>query len=162
MGEELQIVEVFVGTSIRGPAKGTGRVMYIMRSRLASGTEYEGAPEVAEYDEVTESHLVLCGIKDALQRLNYACRVKVYTECMYVAAVFNQRWLEKWSGNGWKSEKDKDVKDAELWREILEELEEGGHELEVVAGAHEWCQWMRWNLPLVKAYKDIFLKIPKE
>ena len=159
---ELKTVDVFIGTSIRGPAKGVGRTMYILRTKLRSGTEYEGAPEVAEYDDGTESRLVLYAIRDALMRLNYACRVVVHTECTYVAAAITQHWPEKWQGNNWQSGRNKEVKDSVLWSLILQELEEGGHELVAEAGKHEYSSWMQWKMALVRAYKDVFSKVEKE
>jgi len=95
-------------------------------------------------------------MRDALQRLNYACSVVVHTECNYIAAAVNNRWPEAWRMNGWKNGKGKEVKDADLWEMIFEEMEEGGHELLAIPGKHEFSHWMAWNLPLVRAWQDVF------
>lgn len=158
----MQTVEIFIGTSLRGPAKGVGRVMYLMRTKLKSGADKESAPEIAEYDNATESRLVLYAIRDAIGRLKYACRVVIHTECDYVAAAIEQHWPEAWQENAWKSRKGKEVKDAVLWSMILQDLEESGHELTAEPGKHEWSQWMQWNMPITKAYKDTFCKVVKD
>ena len=158
----MQTVEIFIGTSLRGPAKGVGRVMYLMRTKLKSGADKESAPEIAEYDNATESRLVLYAIRDAIGRLKYACKVVIHTECEYVAAAIEQHWPEAWQENAWKSSKGKEVKDAVLWSMILQDLEESGHELTAERGKHEWSQWMQWNMPITKAYKDTFYKVEKD
>ena len=154
----MQTVDIYIGTSLRGRAKGAGRVMYVMWAKLQSGKVKESDPEVAEYDDATESRLVLYAIKDALIRTNYACRVVIYTECDYVAAAINQHWPEEWQKNNWKS-KGKDVKDAVLWSMILQELEESGHQLEAEKEKHTWSEWMRWNFPMTKPLKSVFKKV---
>ena len=70
MENELKVVDIFIGTTLRGSAKGSGRVMYIMRTKRKNGSDYEAAPQIAEYDDTTESASVLYAIRDALQRLN--------------------------------------------------------------------------------------------
>ena len=78
MENELKVVDIFIGTTLRGSAKGSGRVMYIMRTKRKNGSDYEAAPQIAEYDDTTESASVLYAIRDALQRLNYACTVVIH------------------------------------------------------------------------------------
>ena len=55
MEYELKVVDIFIGTTLRGSAKGSGRVMYIMRTKRKNGSDYEAAPQIAEYDDTTES-----------------------------------------------------------------------------------------------------------
>ncbi len=133
-----------------------------MWTKLPSGREHESTPEVAEYDNATESSLVLLALRDAILRTNFACRIVVHTECDYVAAAIMQHWPEKWQNSDWKSSKDKEVKYAALWSMILQDIEEYGHQLEAVKGKHEWSEWMRWNLPLTKPLKEVFKKTDKE
>jgi len=136
--------------------------MYIMRTKLPSGREHESIPEVAEYDDATECSLVLYALRDAIGRMNYACKVIVHTECNYVAAALNQHWPEKWRANDWKKKKGEEVKHAALWSMLLQEIEETGHILEAEKEKHEWSEWMRWKLPLTQPLKEAFSKIKKE
>lgn len=127
-----------------------------MRTQKKSGADYESKPSVAESDEATEGRLVLLAIRDALQRLQYACSVIIHTESTYIANAVNSHWLESWERNGWKNAKDKEVQDSILWSQIYQILEETGHELSVEQGSHEFSQWMRFQMQIVDAYKDIF------
>lgn len=159
---ELKTVEIFVTTDLRGRAKGAGRVMYILRTGLADGRSYESEPEAAEYEEATERTLVLYAVRDALSRMKYACQITVHTECEYFASVLSQGWLSRWQMNGWKNSRGKEVKDAELWEMLLQDLEEDGHILDAVAGKHEFVEWMRWNMQLATPYTGHFSKISEK
>lgn len=155
----MKQVDIFIAASIRGPARGTGRTMYIMRTQKKSGADYESKPSVAESDEATESRLVLLAIRDALQRLQYACSVIIHTESTYVANAINNRWMETWERNSWKNAKDREVQDSILWSQIYQILDETGHELSAEPGSHEFSQWMRWKMQFASAYKDIFSEV---
>ena len=157
----MQTVDVYIGTSLRGRASGPGRVMYIMRVKLKSGNVHESDPEAAEYDDATESSLVLYAIRDAIARMNYACRIVIHTECNYVAAALNQHWPEEWRRNGWRNAKEKEIKNAVLWSMLLEDLEESGHLMEAESGKHEWSEWMQWKLPFTAPLKNVFKKLAK-
>ena len=122
----MKQVDIYITAGIRAPAKGTGRVMYIMRTKRSNGTIYESLPSVAELDNATENRLVLSALWDALQRLNYACAVTAYTESLYIGRAVNSRWPEKWEKDGWKNAKGKEVKDSILWRRVLHLLEGTG------------------------------------
>lgn len=133
-----------------------------MSTKKKDGEKHESAPEVAEFDNATESQLVLHAVRAALLRMNYACRVVIHTECSYVAAAVSQNWAEAWRRSNWKNSKEKDVRDAALWSMILMETEESGHQLEAVKGKHEWSRWMQWTMPLTRALNGVFKEIPKE
>lgn len=130
-----------------------------MRVKLKSGKVHESIPEVAEYDNATESSLVLYAIRDAINRTNFACRIVIHTECNYVAAAIKQNWLQKWQKNSWKGSKKKDIKDATLWSMIFQDIEGSGHLLEAENEKHEWSDWMKWKLPLTKPLKNAFKKV---
>lgn len=151
----MKTVDIYIGTTLRGPAKGTGRGIYIMQSRMPDGRVYEKKAAV-EIDGGTESRLVLYCLRDSLARFQYACKVTVYTECTYIAAAINSRWPEAWREKGWTNGKGAKVKDPGLWRDILWHLEDTGHEIGAVAGKHEFSGWMRVNLPRLYAPRDVF------
>ena len=154
-------VEIYIGSALRGSAKGIGKGMYIMRARLADSRMHERMAAV-EMDGATESRLALYCLRDSLARFQYACDVRVHTECTYVAAAINSRWPEAWRENGWTTGRRSKVKDSGLWRDILWHLEDTGHTLQAVAGKHEFSFWMRANLPRLYAPRDIFGEVAGE
>ncbi|MCM1026501.1 MAG: hypothetical protein NC432_08680 [Roseburia sp.] len=133
---------------------------YVMKCRRADGREHESRAEVAEYDEATESRLVLYGIREALQRLRYSCEVVVHTECAYVAGAIAQGWPEAWERGHWKNRKGEAVKDSVLWSQILQEVTEQGHQLKAEAGKHEYANWLRYKMHLAPGHKEVFWQIP--
>lgn len=154
----MRLVEIYIGTSLRGSAKGTGKVLYMLRSKRKNGEDHE-KKAITERDDATESHLVLYGLRDALRRTNFACEVVVYTECAYVAAAINNKWYCAWQENNWQNGRKKPVKDADLWRDILEVLEDTGHEMSAKPGKNEFSAWMQGNIPRIHANKDTFTDI---
>ena len=88
--EEMREVGLYIGTTLRGSAKGTGRVMFLLKTKRKTGQDYESSPEVGEFADTTERRLVLLGILEALKRLNYACTVTIHTECDYIQSVLSR------------------------------------------------------------------------
>lgn len=158
----MKQVDVFIAAGIRGPARGTGKVMYLMRTKKNNGTDHESRPSVTESDNATEGRLILMAIRDALQRMNYACAVTVHTESSYIAGAINNHWMEAWERNGWKNARGREVQDSILWSQIYRILEETGHELSAEQGSHEYAHWMRFQMPLADAYKDIFSDVSEK
>ena len=157
----MKLVEIYIGTTLRGSARGTGKGIYIMRTHLAGDRVHEKMAAV-EIGGATESRLSLYCLRDSLSRFRYACEVVVYTECTYIAAAINSRWPEAWREKGWMTGRGAKVKDAGLWRDILWHLEDTGHELRAEPGKHEFSNWMRVNLPRLYAPRDIFGEVASE
>lgn len=76
-----------------------------------------------------------------------------------MAAAINNKWPNAWQENSWQTGQKKQVKDMELWRDILEELEETGHVLSAERGKHEYSAWMVSNMPRISATKDTFKEV---
>jgi len=130
-----------------------------MKTELTNGKEHESKPAIMELMEGTQHRLVLYAIRDALQRLNFACKVVIHTESAYVASVFDQGWLAKWSDHGWRTSKGEEVKDSVLWSQILQEIEENGHDVTAVSGKHEFSEWMHWKIELAHGLTNGFSEL---
>ena len=57
---------------------------------------------------------------EALKLLNRPCKVDLYSDSAYVVNAFIQKWTINWQKNNWKTSDKKDVKNKELWQELLE------------------------------------------
>lgn len=158
---KMKTVEIYIGTDLRGSARGNGKVIYIMRTFLQNSQNHESKPAVRADGDATESHMVLLALRDALARIKYACEVVVHTECTYVAAAVNNMWPATWRDNDWKTARGQ-VKDQELWQDILHELEDTGHILKAVSGKHEFCNWMRSNMPHLAANTNAFTAVEQK
>jgi ribonuclease HI len=67
----------------------------------------------------TNNRMELTAALMALKALKMPCRVEVFTDSKYVRNAFEEKWLEKWQRNGWRTSDKKPVSNSDLWRELL-------------------------------------------
>jgi len=48
-----------------------------------------------------------------------AIKVDVYSDSAYVVNAIKNKWVKKWSNNGWKTVHHEDIKNKDLWLQIL-------------------------------------------
>ena len=65
--------------------------------------------------DTTNNVMEMTAVIEALKYLTEASEVEVYSDSAYVVNAFNQKWLENWKRNGWRSSDRKPVKNKELW-----------------------------------------------
>ena len=65
----------------------------------------------------TNNRMELTAVIRALEALNRACEIDLYTDSQYVKLGI-ETWIHGWKRNGWKTSDRKPVKNAELWREL--------------------------------------------
>jgi ribonuclease HI len=68
----------------------------------------------------TNNRMELTAALMALKALKLPCRVEVFTDSKYVRNAFEEKWLEKWQRNGWRTSDKKPVSNEDLWRELVE------------------------------------------
>lgn len=68
----------------------------------------------------TNNRMELTAAVKALQALKEPCDIKLVTDSQYLKNAFTAGWLATWQRNGWKTADRKDVKNQDLWRELLE------------------------------------------
>lgn len=71
------------------------------------------------FPDTTNNRMELMAVISALKELKCPCRVKIYTDSQYIAKAVNQKWLDKWQRNGWKTSGRNDVKNKDLWQEMI-------------------------------------------
>lgn len=69
--------------------------------------------------ETTNNRMEIMAVIAALQALREPCAVDIYTDSAYVCNAFQQRWLNNWQRNGWKTSAKKPVENRELWETLL-------------------------------------------
>ncbi len=68
-------------------------------------------------DHTTNNRMELTAVIRALEALKRPSRVKLYTDSQYVQKGISE-WIHSWKRKGWKTADKKDVKNADLWREL--------------------------------------------
>lgn len=69
--------------------------------------------------ETTNNIMELTAVIESLKALKEPCEVNLYSDSAYVVNSFKQGWIYSWEKNNWKTSKKEDVKNIELWEELL-------------------------------------------
>ncbi len=68
----------------------------------------------------TNNIMEMTAVIEALKILKRPCEVDLYSDSAYVVNAFLQNWVKNWIKNNWKTSDKKDVKNKELWLELIE------------------------------------------
>lgn len=88
------------------------------------------------YDKLnntTNNRAEIYAVLRTLQQLSEPCDITVYSDSAYVINSINE-YVYKWQQNGWKSSKGEDVKNQDLWQQILPYLDIHTVEMQHVKG----------------------------
>lgn len=69
--------------------------------------------------ETTNQRMELTAAIRALEALKQPCQVRLYSDSAYLINAFNQKWLDRWQKNGWKTSKGSPVENRDLWESLL-------------------------------------------
>ena len=69
--------------------------------------------------DTTNNVMELTAVIEALKLLKFPCKVDLYSDSAYVVNAFLQHWTISWVKNNWKTSDKKEVKNKELWQELL-------------------------------------------
>lgn len=72
------------------------------------------------FKNTTNNIMEMSSVIDGLSLLKEPCKVKVFSDSAYVINAFNQRWVNNWIKNGWKTSNKEPVKNIELWKQLIE------------------------------------------
>lgn len=67
----------------------------------------------------TNNIMELTAVIEALKLLKRPCKVHLYSDSAYVVNAFLQNWITSWRKNNWKNSNKEEVKNKELWQELL-------------------------------------------
>lgn len=112
MGTDLKTVNLYTDGACSGnPGPGGWGC-------ILSYGEYE--KEFSGFEpNTTNNRMELLGVIKGLMALKYPCRVEIYTDSAYVFNAFQEDWISGWILNNWKTSKNKDVKNKDLWKELI-------------------------------------------
>lgn len=137
--EKIPTVNLFLESSYNGPAKKAGEVMYLLEYKK------NGIPitrsQILHLDESTENAANLTALATALKRLKCNVKIRINTRCEHILNAEHNGWVDRWKDNGFRTSAGKEIKNAELWKEVTELLD--NNEYEFVAGQHEYRTWMQ-------------------
>ncbi|MBF6616387.1 MAG: ribonuclease HI [Candidimonas sp.] len=112
-------VEIWTDGACKGNP-GLGGWGALLRQGKHEKALYGGEPHT------TNNRMELMAVIQALQALKRPCKVVVHTDSQYVQKGMNE-WLANWKRRGWRTADKKPVKNADLWQQLDELVQE--HEL---------------------------------
>lgn len=68
----------------------------------------------------TNNRMELMGAIVALKELKMPCEVELYSDSKYVVDAFNKNWIENWQKTDFRRGKKDEVKNIDLWQELIE------------------------------------------
>ena len=126
MGETKTEVTLFSDGSSRGNP-GPGGYGTILRYVNSEGEVFER--EYSEgFENTTNNRMELMGVIVGLEKLTKPCRVHVVSDSQYVVNAFTKHWIDSWQKNNWRGAGNKEVKNVDLWKRLIDAAK--GHELE--------------------------------
>ena len=78
----------------------------------------------------TNNRMELFAIIQGLAALKEPCNVKLYSDSAYAINAINEGRLSGWKASGWKTADKKEVKNVDLWKDLLLKLSK--HEVEFI------------------------------
>ena len=67
----------------------------------------------------TNQRMEITAAIEGLKALRVPCQVKLYSDSAYLIRAFSEGWLINWQRNGWLTQNKGQVKNKELWQELL-------------------------------------------
>lgn len=79
--------------------------------------------------ETTNNRMELMAVIQALQALKRPCQVTLWLDSQYVLKGITE-WLPGWKAKGWRTATKQPVKNVELWKQLDQLVQEGGHTID--------------------------------
>ena len=80
--------------------------------------EISGAEE-----QTTNNKMEIMAVLKAISLVKEPCEITIYSDSAYVVNAFLNGWIDNWQKNGWRNSGKEEVKNKELWQQLLEKLE---------------------------------------
>jgi ribonuclease HI len=108
----MKIVDIYTDGACSGnPGKGgyCAILLYNGIEKVISGSEAD----------TTNNRMELLAAISGLNALKEPCHVNLYSDSAYLVDAFNLDWITAWKSNGWKNSQKKQVKNIDLWEQII-------------------------------------------
>lgn len=69
--------------------------------------------------DTTNNRMEMSAVIEALKLLSEPCQITLYTDSKYVLDGMT-KWIAGWQRNGWKNASKQPVRNADLWRDLID------------------------------------------
>jgi len=70
-------------------------------------------------ENTTNNQMELTAVIEGLKALKEPCNVQIYSDSAYIVNAFKENWISYWLSHNWKTASKKEVKNIELWEQLL-------------------------------------------
>ncbi len=70
----------------------------------------------------TNNRMELFAAISGLGLLKMPCRVQLFSDSAYLVNAFEEKWIDRWQQNGWKTAGGQPVENQDLWRLLLQQM----------------------------------------
>ena len=70
--------------------------------------------------DTTNNRMELTAIIEGLRQLKEPCNVTLYSDSAYSVDPFLKNWIEGWIMRGWRTAAKDDVKNVDLWQQLID------------------------------------------
>ncbi len=128
MSEAKLLVEMYTDGACSGNP-GAGGYGTILRYKDSAGNYHE-KELTAGYKLTTNNRMELLAVIAGLEALKKPCRVKITSDSKYFIDAFEQKWIDSWQKNNWRTASKKPVKNVDLWQRLLAVMKQ--HEIKLI------------------------------
>jgi ribonuclease HI len=110
-------VQIYTDGSCCARTRAGGWAFYVVQNnrqeRFGSGSEYD----------TTNNRMELQAVIQALKQVDNFDNAEVYSDSVYVVDCFKKKWHVTWRKENWMSSKGVEVKNRDLWEQLLQIVE---------------------------------------
>ena len=71
-------------------------------------------------ENTTNNRMELLSVIKGLEAIKEKCNLNIYSDSQYVVDAFNKDWITSWVNNAWRNANNKEVKNIDLWKRLIE------------------------------------------
>ena len=108
----MRKVEIYTDGACSGNPGNGGYCAILMHKgaeKVVSGAELE----------TTNNRMELLAVIKGLKALKEPCEVDLYSDSQYVVDAFIKGWITDWQARGWRTSSKAEVKNVDLWQDLL-------------------------------------------
>lgn len=134
-------VNIYLQQSYHGIKPADGKVCGILEYQTQKGAAT--CSFMLKEEKVTANRLALLGLVKALSFLKKSCELDISTDNNYLVSAWEQGLPKKWERAGWRKSDGKEVKNADLWKEI----QNAPHLIKMrVSTKNQYANWQKKEL----------------
>ena len=117
----MKKIRIYTDGSSRGNP-GNGGYGAVLEYTMPDGRVYSKELSCG-YHMTTNNRMELMGVIAALEVLEQPCEIDLFSDSQYIINAFEEHCIDGWIRNGWMLSNKKPVKNVDLWKRLLADME---------------------------------------